>query len=639
LKFAYLSPQYLGSEGALHTFDLAALAGRVTGIDKVSLTGNNHLDISARFLAENGSVSPLKVSGNGNDLVSLVGEIGTWTQGANTVDSGTTYKVYSASYGGSSQSVWVANSITVTYLSSVGSQDFSSSTSAQLFKGTAGADTQLGGSNSDMFYLNNLSGGADSVSGGGSSDSFYNGDETTPANDTIDGGASTDSLYYFAASQPINVQITSASANSMNGTITGSTVGIDTFSNIEFLYMGRGNDTFSMNGSIANIQWVAGMTGNDTLTLGGGSESVIEYDFFGAGADVIDLGAGDDNLRAGAESVVGNDIYNGGSGTDTVYYSFSGNQDITFTYTGNAVETTGVNFTAVGTGIGTDTLNGFEALYGGNGNDLMDFSASATRAMTLSGGYGNDTILSGATADSVSDFGAAGAGSDSINLGAGNDTVYAGAEGSNTHDTFVGGAGTDLLSYFSGIAMTLTATGVTSGGEVTGTVVDARNNLDDFQGFESFEGSSLSDLLDFHAVIGVNITVTAGLGNDTLLGGGGNDNLTGAAGQDTYRWALINASNGNGGNGLDTISGFFSDKNNTLAASEDILDLKALFSGQTITTANLASYVQMTGSTLQVDRDGVGSTYAMTDLVTLTGVTLTNADLQNLLTAGQLVLQ
>jgi hypothetical protein len=130
---------------------------------------------------------------------------------------------------------------------------------------------------------------------------------------------------------------------------------------------------------------------------------------------------------------------------------------------------------------------------------------------------------------------------------------------------------------------------------------------------------------------------------DTLVSSRGNDVLAaGTTMGDTYRWLSFDISIGNGsngGNGLDTISSgnFGTNKNAILESGEDVLDLKALFFSATITTSNLSSYLQMSGSTLQIDRDGTGSTYGMTSLVTLTGVTLTNTDLQNLLTAAQLV--
>ncbi len=98
-------------------------------------------------------------------------------------------------------------------------------------------------------------------------------------------------------------------------------------------------------------------------------------------------------------------------------------------------------------------------------------------------------------------------------------------------------------------------------------------------------------------------------GDDTIIGNGGNDTMTGGTGADRFVWTSA-------AQGQDTITDF--------QASSDILDVAAIFAGQSITAGNVAQYVQYGvagGNTLvSVDGDGAGGS-APVGLVTLTGVT------------------
>jgi Ca2+-binding RTX toxin-like protein len=146
----------------------------------------------------------------------------------------------------------------------------------------------------------------------------------------------------------------------------------------------------------------------------------------------------------------------------------------------------------------------------------------------------------------------------------------------------------------------------------------------------------------------LNDNITGGAGNDTITGNEGNDTVTiTLGGVDTIKYLALASGSANAlwGNGTETITGFVTNKDAVSdGTTEDKLDLSAIFSGQGIsgiTTANLSTYLSTaaaTNSVIQIDRDGAGSAYAMTNFITLNAVSLTNADLANMLTAGQLVI-
>jgi Ca2+-binding RTX toxin-like protein len=142
-------------------------------------------------------------------------------------------------------------------------------------------------------------------------------------------------------------------------------------------------------------------------------------------------------------------------------------------------------------------------------------------------------------------------------------------------------------------------------------------------------------------------TITGGTGNSTITGNGGNDLIDiSAGGQNVLKYLALSSgtTNATWGNGADTVTGFNTNKDTVLDATDDKIDLSAIFSGQGITgitTANLTTYLSTsaaTNSVIQIDRDGAGGAYGMTSLLTLNAVSLTNADLANMLTAGQLIL-
>jgi hypothetical protein len=142
-------------------------------------------------------------------------------------------------------------------------------------------------------------------------------------------------------------------------------------------------------------------------------------------------------------------------------------------------------------------------------------------------------------------------------------------------------------------------------------------------------------------------SIRGGIGDDTIAGNGGNDTIDiSQGGADTLKYNLLSTTDVRFGNGLDTVNGFATNKDATLDAGEDKIDLTAIIAqmetdlAMTIDVSNLTSYLTATSSggntTVFLDRDGEGSTYAATALVNLQGVSFATSDLANMVSAGQI---
>ncbi|WP_309802521.1 calcium-binding protein [Methylopila jiangsuensis] len=202
-------------------------------------------------------------------------------------------------------------------------------------------------------------------------------------------------------------------------------------------------------------------------------------------------GAGDDTLTASA----GTDIFYGEAGDDTVSYS-------------NSISAVTVDLlrNAGGGAAAGDSWFRVENVIGTNYNDNIR-------------GNGDYNYIFG---------------------GAGNDVISGGAGGDNLD----GGLGVDRLDYSrSDAAVTVNlATGEASGGHAEG---------DQFQGFESLEGSGYADRLTGDA--GVN-RLFGGYGADRLTGGGAGDSLYGGTGAD--RFIFTDVADSRSSSGRDVIYDF-----------------------------------------------------------------------------------
>ena len=174
------------------------------------------------------------------------------------------------------------------------------------------------------------------------------------------------------------------------------------------------------------------------------------------------------------------------------------------------------NSNVINGGGGDDSLNGGtggdDMIHGGDGNDSIN--ASGLGVMHLFGDAGNDMIFSGNGNDVID----GGTGNDEIFSGGGNDTITGGdgddwIEGGEGADTMDGGSGINTLDYqdsLGGVEINL-ATGTGSADAATG---------DTFSNFQNVFGSDHNDLL-----IGSNQdnVLFERFGTNTLIGGGGHD--------------------------------------------------------------------------------------------------------------------
>ncbi|MFT4014003.1 MAG: calcium-binding protein [Paracoccus sp. (in: a-proteobacteria)] len=297
------------------------------------------------------------------------------------------------------------------------------------------------------------------VSGLNGADEFY----YTSGNATIHGGdlnerydsnvygekTGGDRLYFKTS--PVSLTF----STSEDGVATSSK-GRLTFTGIERIHLGDGNDT--VNAASATLESAHGGTPVHGLTLyaGGGNDSIIGS----RGGDFIDGGSGNDTIRAGAgddfvQSSTGNDLIFGGAGTDNIrwgqgnfdevvgndtIYGGAGSDVINIWIKAGWENSAGVatNITSIAadgstagnaaTNIGgarsTLTYSQFETVWTHEGRDTMT-GANATISSTGTGFHGNtrwgDDVLIGSR---------------------GNDTL----EGGEGRDTITGGAGNDLIS-------------------------------------------------------------------------------------------------------------------------------------------------------------------------------------------------
>lgn len=226
-----------------------------------------------------------------------------------------------------------------------------------------------------------------------------------------------------------------------------------------------------------------GTTGNDILLGLGGGDTLTGN----AGNDVVDGGSGNDRVIATIND--GNDIYIGGSGTDT--YDLSG--------TAAAALVSLTTNTASSAQTGLDTLNRFENVIGGTGNDTITDGVGIN---AINGGNGNDTFI---------------------------------MTNDNSRDAIRGGAGIDTVDYS---LFTNALTVLVDGDfDVLGSGTGA--NTDRVREIENFIGGLGADNITGNGNVN---TLVGGGGNDIITGGQGADILTGGQGADTFVYNNINES-------------------------------------------------------------------------------------------------
>lgn len=450
---------------------------------------------------------------------------------------------------------------------------------ANTLNGTSGDDTAAGKNGNDTIIGGDgddaLNGGAgdDTVSGGNGNDQVY-GDA---GNDSLKGGAGNDTLVGGAD----NDYMESGSGNDIMQDVSGDEIyayngGLDTINDA------GGADTLRFTGS-TTINGVAVSDAGDDLklTINIGTNEVLIYGAGGGDAGhIIENIEFADGFRTTLSSwsswMLGDSSSNtlsGGSGADTIIGKNGAD-----TLSGNGGND------AINGGVGNDVING------GDGNDLLHGDADDD---TIHGDNNNDSIAGGAGADAL--YGDAGL--DTINGGTGDDTIYGGTES----DTIHGDDNNDIIY-----------------GE------DAIDYLYGDAGNDELHGGAGSDTI--YGGDGAD-TIYGDMANDVIDGGAGADTLTGGGNVDTFVFMAATSFDA-----VDTITDF----NKTT----DKIDLSDILTGYDPLTNLITDFVEITtsgsNSILKVDVDGTGSTYGLTQIATLTGVTgLT--DEAALVTSGNLI--
>ncbi|MGE0471612.1 MAG: calcium-binding protein [Nitrospira sp.] len=343
--------------------DVVTAAGSVAGVTFYGGEGDDHL-----------------IGGDGNDV--LVGQAG-----ADTLTGGSGNDVLNGGNGDDHLSGELGDD---TFYAGAGNDQIAGGEGSDSVSGDEGADVIFGGSGTDYLY-------------GGEGDDAINGEE---GHDVVVGDAGNDALSGGDGNDTLNG---GAGADQLSGGEGADTLYIDAADIV--ISGGAGYDAVTVVGTEAvifdaagaEVEFVAGNSGNDVVTAAG---SVTGVTFYG--------GEGDDHLIGGD----GNDVLVGQAGADTL--------------------TGGSGSDVLNGGNGDDHLSGElgnDMIYGGTGNDRI---SGGDGDDSVSGEDGVDTILGGSGGDYLS----GGDGDDVISGDDGNDTLV----GHTGDDTIAGGVGNDYLA-------------------------------------------------------------------------------------------------------------------------------------------------------------------------------------------------
>ena len=405
--------------------------------------------------------------------------------------------------------------------------------------GDEGADAIFGGSGADYLYGGegddtvNGEEGNDVVVGDAGNDTLAGG----KGNDILNGGVGADQLSGDEGDDTFYIDAADTSINGGTGYDIVSVMGADavifdaTAADVEFVAGGSGNDRFTAVGRATGVTFYGG-DGDDALIGGDGNDVLVGH----AGADTLTGGRGNDVLN-GAE---GDDVLIGDEGDDTIYGG-TGNDQISGDDGSDSISGDEGADRLFG-GSGTDYLyggGGDDTINGEDGNDVLVGEAGND---VLSGGAGND-ILNG------------GAGADQLDGGDGDDTLYIDAADTSIN----GGAGYDVVSVVGADAVIFDATAAEvefvaggSGNDILSSVGGTTNmTFYGGDGDDQLTGGEGNDVLVGQAG---GDTLTGGVGDDVLNGGDGEDYLSGGLGSDTLYGGAGNDW-ASGGDGDDSVSG------------------------------------------------------------------------------------
>lgn len=386
-----------------------------------------------------------------------------------------------------------------------------------LFLTAEAADDQITITEAGSKYEVRAGSGDDKIASAGLTKGTINGNAGL---DTLNLTSLVDSSIYGGRDND-GISATSLTSSTINGNIGDDILIITESLDKSIVYGGKGNDTFTVNGTLST-SGVNGDIGADIINLNGVAFTNSSSVQGGANADTITL--------SGIGQFSANSSVLGGQGADTL----------------NA------------TNVGVDTA---VYLYGEADNDTLTGGGGGD---FLRGGNGNDSVTGNAGTDDI----VGNAGNDTFNGGAGIDTFRVDSGSDTINDIAVGGVDIVVVSAAATLTNAVvtadwaaTAATVNNGAsatftsEATGDDIDMRNAggtvgfiVNGFAGAaaagEILFGNANNDTLNglsgddsLTSGNGVN-SLTGGAGLDSLAGGGGDDTLNGGAGMDTISAAL-----------------------------------------------------------------------------------------------------
>lgn len=317
--------------------------------------------------------------------------------------------------------------------------------------GTSGNDTILGGAGDDTI---NGAGGNDSIDAGTGADKvIWNDTDNGGTSSTLIGGYGGEDFnsnpYFFAGGDTLSLNSSSGPHEGLTVTLTDSESGTATnaqgdhvsFTGFERIETGGGND--SIDGSGATY---AHLNSDDhgigmRIDSGAGDDTVIGSSM----TDYIRTGDGNDLIHGGD----GNDVTETGAGDDTVYGE-GGDDGIRW---GGVFSNSDIGNDVYDGGSGYNTLNAWQSTWTGDGVKMV-IKPHGSGTVDSVGTQGHlefsnfQNFLTGAGADTVDASGADGVrvstngGNDSIIGSSGNDQI----EGGSGADTIYGGKGDDVIS-------------------------------------------------------------------------------------------------------------------------------------------------------------------------------------------------
>jgi Ca2+-binding RTX toxin-like protein len=330
---------------------------------------------------------------------------------------------------------------------------------ADLLIGNAGDDKIFGGAGNDIIAAgsdNNLaaplvgvSEGIDYLDGGDGNDTFlftFNataGQEGITSADTVIGGAGNDTVQILTPGAVLNDQIffnwngveNLTLANGAGSQVTINSIGLA--AGLSSITGGNGNDTFNVGEgftgplridiSAGGSDTLVGATAKGAITVFGQAADIDAGDLLTAGINVADrlVLEADNSVPANLDNLRGVEFI------DLISTAAPNGADVSIVFgavTGDAV----LNSLSAGVNSLTIDASGLVNVVGNTANAAVDASAISVTAknIVLTGGEGNDTLLTGA-ADDI------------INGGAGSDTITGGLG----KDLLTGGAGADIFDY------------------------------------------------------------------------------------------------------------------------------------------------------------------------------------------------